>query len=292
MYPVLFHIGSILVPTYGAVAALGVLLALGLAQRTARIAGVNQAHVWNLCVVSLFAALIGARLLLIVVNFADLRLHPSWMLGLAMVHHPLLAAAGAVAGGAAALAVARRQKMPLWGTADALSAPLALGLAFEQVGALLAGTGYGTGAAARLAVTYHDALAARWSGTPLGVPLHPVQLYAALAYLTIAILLLLGLPFRRQPGDIAGLWLMSTGTALFITEFWRDPEGRGTVLRGALDGPQVAAIVLVLAGAAMLRERKALGGDRGLPPFRQEEGERMGHGGSEATQQNTEAAHG
>jgi phosphatidylglycerol:prolipoprotein diacylglycerol transferase len=257
VHPVLFHIGSILVPTYGVVAALGVLLALWLAQRTARIADVNPAQVWNLCVVSLFAALIGARLLLIIVNWTSLRLHPSWMLGLAMVHHPLVAAAGATAGGAAALAVAHRQKMPLWSTADALAAPLALGLAFEQVGALLAGSGYGTDSTARWAVTYHSALAARWSGTPLGVPLHPVQLYAALAYLTIALLLLLWMPLRRQTGDVAGLWLMATGVALYITEFWRDPEGRGTVLSGALDGPQVAAIVLVLAGAVMLRERIA-----------------------------------
>jgi hypothetical protein len=43
-----------------------------------------------------------------------------------------------------------------------------------------------------------------------------------------------------------------------ITEFWRDPEGRGVVLGGALDGPQVAAIVMVLAGALVLRERKGV----------------------------------
>jgi hypothetical protein len=30
--------------------------------------------------------------------------------------------------------------------------------------------------------------------------------------------------------------------------FWRDTEGRGAMLGGALDGPQLGAIVLVLAG--------------------------------------------
>ncbi len=96
--PVLFHLGSILIPAYGASAAVGVLLALFLAQRTARIAGLNAGQVWNLCVVALFAALVGQRLLLVVLNWSDLRLHPAWLLTLAMIHHPLLAAAGALAG--------------------------------------------------------------------------------------------------------------------------------------------------------------------------------------------------
>jgi len=258
VYPVLFHIGAIVIPAYGAVAALGVLAALILAQRTARIAGVNPAQVWNLCVIALFAALIGSRLLLVLANWRDLSRHPSWLFGLGMVHHPLVGAAGALAGALAALAYARWQRMPIWNTADALAPPLALGLAFEQVGALLAGSGYGTATAARWAVTYTSFLAARWSGTPLGIPLHPVQAYAALADLTIAVCLLLWLPMRRQPGDVAGLCLMLSGVAIFITEFWRDPQGRGAFFGGALDGPQVAAIAMVLAGGVVLRERTGL----------------------------------
>jgi phosphatidylglycerol---prolipoprotein diacylglyceryl transferase len=258
VFPVLFHIGAIVIPAYGAVAALGVLAALVLAQRTAAKADVNVAQVWNLCVIALFAALIGSRLLLIIANWHDLSRHPSWLFGLGMVHHPLVGAAGALAGALAALLYALWQRMPIWNTADALAAPLALGLAFEQVGALLAGSGYGTSTSARWAVTYSSFLAARWSGTPLGTPLHPVQAYAALADLTIAICLLLWLPMRRQPGDVAGLWLMMSGVAIFITEIWRDPQGRGVFFSGALDGPQVAAIALVLAGGVILRERKAM----------------------------------
>jgi phosphatidylglycerol---prolipoprotein diacylglyceryl transferase len=256
VHPVLFHIGSLLIPSYGASSALGVLLALFLAQRTARISGVNTTHVWNLCVIGLFAALVGERLLLVAVNWSDLRRHPGWMLGLAMIHHPLLAGAGSLAGVGAAAVYARWQRMPLAATADALAAPLSLGVAFEQVGALLAGSGYGTQATVRWAVTYSDILAARWSGTPLGIPLHPVQAYAALAFLTLALLLLVCLPARRQPGDVAGLGLLGAGVAIYITELWRDTEGRGTLLDGALDGPQVAAIFFVLAGAWILLERK------------------------------------
>jgi phosphatidylglycerol:prolipoprotein diacylglycerol transferase len=256
VHPVLFHIGALLIPSYGALSALGVLLALFLAQRTARIAGVNTAQVWNLCVVGLFAALAGQRLLLIAVNWSDLRRHPGWMLGLAMIHHPLLAGAGALAGVGAAAVYARWQQIPLTATGDALAAPLALGLAFEQLGALMAGSGYGAETSVRWAVTYNDVLAARWSGTPLGVPLHPVQAYAALAFLTLSIFLLLWLPEQRRKGDVAGLFLLGAGVAIYITELWRGTEGRGTLLNGALDGPQAAAILFVLAGAFVLLERK------------------------------------
>ena len=290
MHPVLFHIGSILIPSYGASAALGVLLALFLTQRTARIASLNAGQVWNLCVVALFAALVGQRVLLVAINWSDLRRHPAWMLALAMIHHPLLAAAGALAGAGAAVLYARWQRLPLWATADALAAPLALALAFEQLGALLGGSGYGTETAMRWAVTYTSPLAARWSGTPLGIPLHPVQAYAALAFLSLSILLLVGLPVRRQAGDVAGLWVMGTGVAVFITEVWRDGEGRGALLGGALDGPQAAAIALVLAGGLVLLERKGPAEDRGLPPFRQEEDERMGHGASGGSEAKTEGS--
>lgn len=237
-------------------AALGVLLALFVAQRTARIAGVNAAEVWNLCVVALFAALVGQRLLLLLMNWSEVRRHPSWMLGLAMIHHPLLGAAGALAGLASAAVYARWRGLALWTTADALAAPLALGLAFEQVGALLAGSGYGTEASVRWAVTYNSPLAARWSGTPLGVALHPVQAYAALGFLTLSILLMIWLPARLQQGDVAGIGLLGMGVVVFITELWRDPEGRGALFGGILNGPQVAAILLVLVGGSMLMERR------------------------------------
>ena len=265
MHPVLFHVGSILIPTYGAAAALGVLLALGLSQRTARVVRLDPARVWNLCILSLFAALIAARLLLIVVNLHALRRHPVWLLGLAMVHHPLLAGVGAVAGAACAAWYARRTGLSAAATADALAAPLFLGLAFEQLGALASGSGYGVEAPAGFpwAVTYTNPLAAIWSGAPLGIPLHPVQMYAALAFLALAVLLYAWLPLQRRAGDVAGLALMGAGIAIYLTEIWRDPTGRGSLFRGALDGPQVAAVLLVLVGALALRERRPAHGESG-----------------------------
>jgi phosphatidylglycerol:prolipoprotein diacylglycerol transferase len=226
-----------------------------LALQNARTLQLDPNKIWNLCIVMLFTALVGSRLLLVVANWTVLRNHPLWMLGLAMVHHPLLAAIGSLIALAVAAFYTVWHHLPFRITADVLAAPAALGLAFEQIGALLAGSGYGTGAHVPWAIVYTDPLAARWSDAPLGIPVHPVQAYAALGFFAIAVGLLLWLPHRRQHGDLAGIFLMSTGTVLFVTEFWRDPIGRGALFRGILKGPQVAGILFVIAGACLLLER-------------------------------------
>lgn len=255
MHPVLFHLGPLVVPSYGVMAALGLLLALALLLRTARFTHLNPNPLWNLCIFALFAALIGSRVVLLLLNWSVVRTHPSWLLGLAMVHHPLLAAVGAACGLAIAVPYALAHHLPLRDTADALSAPIALALACEQFGALLAGSGYGTETTAPWAVIYTHPLAMRWSGAPLFDPVHPVQAYAALAFLATATALYFLTPRRRQPGDAAGVAMIALGAVVYLTEFFRDPEGRGAMLGGAINGPQVAAAALVLLGAFVLSER-------------------------------------
>jgi phosphatidylglycerol:prolipoprotein diacylglycerol transferase len=255
VHPVLFHIGAFVIPSYGVFAAVGVLLALMLVLYTAREIHLDPNRIWNLCILMLFAALVGSRLLLVIANWNALRHHPLWLLSLAMVQHPLLAAIGIVIALAVCAFYARLHHLPLRATADVLAAPVALGLGFEQVGALLAGSGYGTGAHAPWAIVYTDPLAARWSDAPIGIPVHPVQAYAALSFFAITIGLMLWLPRRRQNGDLAGLFLMASGVAMYLTEFWRDPVGRGTLFRGILKGPQAAGILFLISGACLLLER-------------------------------------
>ena len=253
VHPVLLRIGPLLLPSYGAVAALGVLCALALALHTARIVGVDRDQIWNLCILSLFAALAVSRLVLIVMNWTLIRVHPSWLLGLAMIHSPLLAALGAAGALAAGAFYVRSKKMNAADAADALAPAILLGLAFEQAGALLAGSGYGTETSVRWAVTFTNPLAERWSGTPLFTPLHPVQAYAALCFAAIAAAIVSLIAHRRQRGDAAGAALMAWGVAAFVTEFWRDPEGRGALFGGAIDLPQAAAVAGILLGAFVLR---------------------------------------
>jgi phosphatidylglycerol---prolipoprotein diacylglyceryl transferase len=255
VHPVLFQIGSLLVPSYGACAALGVLLALGLAQRTAKRTGLDPRHAWNMLVLAVFASLAVSRMVLIAMNLSDLRRHPKWLLAIAMVHHPLLAAVGIVSGGAAVLMYARWMKLSLAAIADCLAAPISLGIAAEQLGALLAGSDFGRDSVSTSwlgSVTYSSELAARWSGTPLGVPLYPVQAYAALGALLLAGIVFAWLFLPHRIGDVAGVWLVGAGVLLFVTETVRDWEGRGVVFGGLVDIPQLVGLGMVLLGGAVL----------------------------------------
>ncbi len=265
MYPVLFHIGPIVVPSYGVMAAVGVLLALALLLRTARLAELNPGLLWNLSIVGLFAALVGSRLLLLVLNWSVVRMHPAWLLSLAMVHHPLLAAIGIAFAIAAMVPYACARQLPWRGTADAFAAPVALALACEQVGALLGGSGYGRETDVRWAVVYTSPFAMNWSGAPLFDPVHPVQAYAACAFLMIAGGLLVGMRRMRRPGDTAGIALLAMGATVYMTEFFRDAEGRGLFLGGLLDGPQLAAIGLLLLGAFVLFDRSRVSATESTP---------------------------
>ena len=230
-------------------AALGVLLALWLAQHTARIAGLDAGKVWNLCVVALFAALVGSRLLLVALNWSELRLHPMWLLGLAMIHHPLLAGLEGWPRWRPRYCMRRWQRLPLWSTADALAAPVALGLAFEQLGALLAGSGYGNRRlAARWAVTYTHLLAPLWSGAPLDVALHPVQAYAALGFVTLSIFLLVWLPYRRQRGRCGGPVVAGGWRGDFCHRVLARHRRTGLVAGRRAGWPQVAAVAMVVVG--------------------------------------------
>jgi phosphatidylglycerol:prolipoprotein diacylglycerol transferase len=178
-----------------------------------------------------------------------------------MVHHPLIAGVGAACALAVAAPYALGHHLPLRNTADAFAAPIALALACEQLGALLAGSGYGTETDVRWAVVYTHPLAARWSGAPLFDPVHPVQAYAALSFLAAAVLLYFLTSRLRRAGDAAGAAMIVLGAAVYFTEFFRDPEGRGALFGGAIDGPQIAAAALVLLGPCLLwtrRERRVL----------------------------------
>lgn len=265
MHPVLAHIGRLIVPSYGVAVALGVLAALTLAQWTARRCGLGlekgPRHAWNLIVLAVFSAIAVERLLLIVMNLSDLKHHPQWLLAIAMVHHPMLAAVGAVAGMLAIFFYTRWAHLSLLAVLDALAAPLCLGIVFEQAGALLAGSGYGREVTNpnTWSITYSSQLAAVWSGAPLGVPVYPVQGYTALALLLLTLWLCLWLARSHREGEIAGGSLIGLGIILFLSEGYRDWEGRGVLFDGAqknplFDLPQLAAVALILIGAALLLE--------------------------------------
>src|SRR5262245_20606267 len=116
MHPILFEIGNWPVYSYGVLLALAYLAALQLAVVRARHRGIDGARVMDLGIYLIIAALIGAKLMLIVVDFNYFRQNPKEILSLVraggVFYGGLLAAFGT------AFLLVRRYQLPMWTTAD------------------------------------------------------------------------------------------------------------------------------------------------------------------------------
>ena len=241
-------VGQITIYTYGVLLAAAYLLGLKLAMVRAEARGLDSAKVLDLGIYIIISALIGAKLLLVVTDFRVFLADPAELL--------TLARSGGVFYGGLILAVTvalwyiRRAGLPLWTTCDAFAPGIALGHVVGRFGCLFAGCCYGKPTSRPWGITFSDPFAAANVGTPLGIPLHPTQLYEAGAEFLILMVLLGTEPKgRRFAGRTFWLYLLLYAISRFIIEFYRgDP--RGSV--GIFSTSQFISIILTPLAIAML----------------------------------------
>jgi phosphatidylglycerol:prolipoprotein diacylglycerol transferase len=97
-------------------------------------------------------------------------------------------------------------------------------------------------------VTFHNPLAHSITGTPLGVPLEPTQLFESAVELANFFFLMWLLKRRKFDGQVFGAFMFIYGIARFFIEFLRGDPDRGLLFNGAITITQLIAIGLVLAG--------------------------------------------
>ena len=234
MHPVLFEIGSFPLGTYGLLLAIAFFAGTALAKRQAKLDGLNPAGITDLAIAVLIAAIVGSKLLMILVGLFTPAGQEGAMALRDVFTLSTLRAGGAIHGGIiAATAVffwklRKGQGLPLRLTGDALVPGVALGQAIGRLGCFSAGCCYGTETHVSWAATFTNPLAQAFSGTPLGIPLHPVQLYNSLANLTVMAVLLLARGKRSFQGQIFALYFMVEGLGRIIPETWRGDVDRGT----------------------------------------------------------------
>ena len=115
----------------------------------------------------------------------------------------------------------------------------------------MAGCCFGKPASVPWAVTFRDPAAMANVGTPLGVPLHPTQLYEAGAEaLILAFLLTFERRGRPFPGRTFWTYLLLYGISRFVIEFYRG-DNRGMVF-DALSTSQFVSVILVPLSIVML----------------------------------------
>jgi phosphatidylglycerol:prolipoprotein diacylglycerol transferase len=216
----------------------------------ARHRGMDSTRIMDLGIWIIISALIGAKLMLLVVDWEYFSRNPRELLSLAQ-------SGGVFYGGLIlALIVALwymwRHRMNVWAVCDVFAPGIALGHVIGRVGCFLAGCCYGKPTDVAWAVRFTDPFAAANVGTPLHIDLHPTQLYEAGAELLILGLLLgterMGRPF---PGRTFWSYMFVYGVSRFIIEMYRgDP--RGFVFGTNLSTSQFISVVLVPLSLIML----------------------------------------
>jgi phosphatidylglycerol:prolipoprotein diacylglycerol transferase len=246
MYPEIFHISFL--HTYGLLVALAFLTGLWMTTRLGKRAGFDADIVTNLAIYCALAAIVGAKVMMFLIDIPYYSEHPGEIFSFST-----LQAGGVFYGGLlGALAVAgwyiRKNHLPVLRTADVFAPGIALGHGIGRLGCFSAGCCWGVESHLPWSVTFTNPVANQLVGVPLGISLHPTQLYESFAEFLIFGILYWCIRKPHPTGSIISLYLMLYSAARFAVEFFRFHE-QGNLWGGPLDTSQWISMGLFLAGA-------------------------------------------
>jgi phosphatidylglycerol---prolipoprotein diacylglyceryl transferase len=279
VHPFLITIGSIRLPTYGTMLAIAVVAGIYIAIRLGRSVGINSSVILDYSSWVILVAITGAKVLMIVTMWSYYKDHLGQIFSYAT-----LKLAGVFYGGFLAALFFTFwyvwvHKLSFWKFTDVVSPSVALGTAITRIGCFSAGCDYGTPTRLPWGVVFSNPFAHEATGVPLGVRLHPTQLYESATCLIIFAVLLWWFPRRKHDGDIFLGYLGLYAVGRFLLEFLRGDEDRGFVFHHLLSTSQfigllaVAAILMVFVWRRFQGDGKlasAAGGNpsNGLNPTR------------------------
>jgi phosphatidylglycerol---prolipoprotein diacylglyceryl transferase len=264
MLPILFRLGPLTIYTYGVLVTVGVIGALWYARRQAPRAGLNPERVWNLGIYMVLVALILAKIWLVVTAWGYYKVNLRAIFSIQTIQSGGTFYGGIIGAIATIVLYTYFQKMPLLPVLDTFAAAVPLGHAIGRLGCFAAGCCFGKPTALPWGIRFTNPAAEQLAGTPLGIPLHPTQLYEAGAeFFNFLLLVWIG---RRQrfAGQIIGAYFMLYGLERGVIEFFRGDPGRTMMLHDTVSLMQIVSILLVLAGAFLWW--RGLRGAAPIPP--------------------------
>ena len=249
MYPILYKIGPIHLYTYGLFLALGFLAAILVAGQEAKRLGLPEGHFYDLCFYIILAAIIGSRLLFVIVDPGPflknpLKIFAIWEGGL-VFHGGLIAAL------ITAFFYMRRHGLPWRPTFDALAVGMPLGVTLGRIGCFMAGCCFGKPSDLPWAVRFTNPETL----CPVLDYLHPAQLYEALLSLGIFGVVFWLRKRKRFDGQILLTYFLLAGLVRFTVEFFRAPtalDPRGPEIIFHMPATQVGALGIALLSGALL----------------------------------------
>ena len=232
MHPILFSIGDFDIHTYGFLGAVGFLVTVAISIWRARQADISSDAVVDVIFWAAIGGVIGARGLWVLQN-PELAPGPAQWVNLRM--GGLVFYGALLLGVPAALLAMWRKKVPILVLCDAFACALPIGHGISRLGCFFAGCCYGTPTDLPWAVTFGETLA----DAPLGVALHPTQLYEAGLLFGLAGVVNLVHSRKRHHGASLQAYLGLYAILRFVVEFVRGDATRGYFWESVL-GPSLS----------------------------------------------------
>jgi phosphatidylglycerol---prolipoprotein diacylglyceryl transferase len=268
LFPKLLTTPWFTIHTFGVLLALAYGSALLWLVRSGRSAGLDSDAILSLGSSAIIGALIGAKALMALRSWPEYARNPSELFSMSF-----LTSAGDFYGGfiggllASALFFVSHRELQFWPVADLCAPAIALGQAIGRIGCLMAGDDYGRTTNVPWAVTFTDSDAAEIGGAPLGVPLHPVQLYESIFCAGLFLFLVWLARRKRTDGDVILAYTLIYAAGRFWLETFRGDADRGFVFGGLLSTSQFIAIVMFISSIALFTYRYTWSRRAGrLPP--------------------------
>ncbi len=220
MYPVLGTVyGQFTLHTFGFIIVIGLLFFIYLIKKDPLYMKLNLKTSWeNIFTLGIFAALLGGRIGFLLIDqgmyntdVTVIDILSFWKGGFSIL--------GSIIGviGTVYLTL-RYYSIPVFPFFDLHTTYAPLLQALSRIGCLFAGCCYGAPCDYCWAIVYtYDNM-----GTPIGIPLHPTQLYSAIALLSIFVFLYIKrTKLRISPGKTTMLYVIMVCSERFIIDFFR-----------------------------------------------------------------------
>lgn len=233
--------GPVRIRSWGVMLLCGFTAGIVYASKVGPPRGLTVPMVIDLALMLLIFAILGARLVFVLLMFNEYASQPGTVLS---VWRGGLSFHGGVLGGVlAVLLFCRWRKVRFAVLADVFTPAVPIGYALTRIGCFLNGCCHGVPTDLPWGVVFPENVK-HFPG-----PVHPTQLYASAGSAAIVLILLWAWPRMRRPGQLFPLYLVLYSIMRFLCEYTRrGATARISALIPALTVGQIACIIIGLSG--------------------------------------------
>lgn len=233
--PIAFNIGPLEIRWYGIMVVLAVVAIIAISLLEAKRLGIAEDHIYSLGAWAVVGGVLFSRIIHVIDKWDYYIAHP-----MQIFTFEGLAVYGAVIGVILAIVIyCLVKKLSIWLIADIISPGALVGMAIGRIGCAFNGCCYGLTTSLPWAVEY----TCEQSYAPLGVPLHPTQIYHIIWNL-VAFGILWSLRRRLKPtGSVFLIYLAFYAAGDLVIRAFRDGE---PFLFGLQEAQLIGIIMLVI----------------------------------------------